>query len=653
VEDSILMQGHEAAADGTNLTTKRDAAPEPHNVEAGSPLGEALFWLQATLDDIRDLDFESPIAECVSADCSDLSTLYREAAKLHEKLGDEAAAPAARVFAMLAAVTNFHFNPSDRVAPFGAMLVMEDGRSAIPEDFRGAPVQTLAHAARRAANSVLRARLSDVCWLLERNRHDLGRAAVAAYVSVVEGLDSLRRNDHPEEKDPILGLTARDVLTRALTIGRAVGWENEEVLAARRWISAVRARAIKDVNPAPVHWFYEIDLDFGVSAPEELGVEIERFLASRADVSNSHMMIELWRLAARAYHHAKDDDGKYRCRVAAAEALVSEAERHTSAMLASHWMSEAIAEYGGIPGKRERRTELRHKLIDVQSGISEEMSSFSQPMDLREIINHVENQCSKKKTLIDLLLLFADLEQSPQPDKLVSDAVKSISRHPLASLFGTSFHDQEGKVTHRSKGGGFGDDQNSDAIRVQVAQRERTRRQLHSFGQVEVARREITNRFYLGDDTFQALLRHSVFVPHDLIDTFSRGFRRFFEGDFTSAIYILTPLLENSLRHVLKMNGYDVTTFDDAKQVQEDRTISALFQQMRLEMEEIFGEAITTDIDNVFLSKPGPSLRHALAHGLLSDGSPSDADAIYACWFIFRLCCIPLFEHRAEIELPE
>ena len=108
------------------------------------------------------------------------------------------------------------------------------------------------------------------------------------------------------------------------------------------------------------------------------------------------------------------------------------------------------------------------------------------------------------------------------------------------------------------------------------------------------------------------------------------------------------PLLENSLRYFLKQNGHDVSIFDDAAQTQ-DRTISSLFEQMRTELDSIFTEAITTDIEKVFLSKTGPHLRHPVAHGLLHDGDPSGTDAIYACWLIFRLCLLPLFSHRNEL----
>jgi hypothetical protein len=68
-----------------------------------------------------------------------------------------------------------------------------------------------------------------------------------------------------------------------------------------------------------------------------------------------------------------------------------------------------------------------------------------------------------------------------------------------------------------------------------------------------------------------------------------------------------------------------------------------LFQELRTELDRAFGVEITTDLENIFLTKPGPYLRHALSHGLLVDASPYGPDAIYACWLLFRLCFLPLF----------
>jgi hypothetical protein len=169
-------------------------------------------------------------------------------------------------------------------------------------------------------------------------------------------------------------------------------------------------------------------------------------------------------------------------------------------------------------------------------------------------------------------------------------------------------------------------------------------------GKIEVARQTNLNEHYVSDDVFAALLQLSPFVPSYLVATFSRGFTRFFQGDLISAAYILIPLLEKSLRHILKSNGHDVTIFDDATQTQEDRGISSLFEQMGTELESVLTPAIASDIERLFLTKPGPHIRHALSHGLFDDGDPYGADSIYGCWLMFRLCLLPLFPHHNEVR---
>lgn len=270
-------------------------------------------------------------------------------------------------------------------------------------------------------------------------------------------------------------------------------------------------------------------------------------------------------------------------------------------------------------------------------------------MDLREIVENVEKEI-KKHGLLDKLLVFATLAHSPDPADLESEAVASIREHPLGSLVGASHLDREGKVIHRTDGGLLGETGSDSAVRAQIAQSEGIRRRLIALGQIDPARRAIMDEHYLSDDVFASLLQYSPFVPADLLETFARGFAQFFRGHFVSATYILTPLLENSLRHVLKAHGHDVTIFDDASQTQQDRTISALFEQMRADLDGIFTKAMTADVENVFLTKPGPYLRHSLAHGLLHDGDPYGPDAIYGCWLIMRLCLIPLIPIRDRLQ---
>jgi hypothetical protein len=628
---------------------EKTVAEDPADVSKaqGAPV-----WLRASLADLVDLDFEAPIVGSQSADSDELGQQFRAAID-NAVLDGSSETPAARVFSMLTSVMGMHLKAKEPNEPFGPMVAWADGRrSAAPVDFRGEPLDVLAQIATHAKHPVLRARLADVCWLLDRKRVQLGASAISAYVEIVEQVDAGTLKFRFDNEQGSLKHEACELLRRALSIARGRGLDASAGAAAHDVVVDLRKRSFEKRLPIPYLWFAHLDLDFGVSDPGEIGTTVGYLVAGLAADTDGHTIVNLWRLASRAFHLSRRESDQHRSQSEAAEQLVRMAGQQPLAMLAASMLADAIAELHGVPGKKERRKEFRHRLVDAQSGIADEMSSFTHPINLEEIVKLVQHEMQQRFSLRDMLFVFAALERSPDPVQLADAAAKSIREHPLSSLFAATHHDSEGKVVHRSEGSGFGDGENESAIKRQIAEDERVRRHVVSAGKIEAARQVLAADHYLSDDVFVALLLYSAFVPRDAVSTYSRGFLRFFQSDFLSGLYILTPLLENSLRHVLKSHGHDVTNFDDATMTQQDRTISALFEQMRPELDSIFGRAITTDIENVFLKKPGPYLRHSLAHGLLPDGAAYGADAIYACWLIFHLCMLPLFPIRAQLTLP-
>jgi hypothetical protein len=619
---------------------------EPRSAEASG-----IFpWARVVPEDIADFDFEAPIAGSTTADCGELSDLYRAVSQSQSADGGEDDSPSERVWSMLWALTGMHFKPADFNEPFGPMRVLADGsRSAIPSDFRD-HIDMLEIMARTASNVVLKARLCDLTWLLDRKRYELGVAAINAYVNLVRMSECGNLKFRLGTDDTPFHHEVHEYLLRALTIARTLGWDKPQFDSLRQLLIKIRTGAVNLRAPVPVHWFCSLDLQMRVSEPVDLAADLEMVLANLPAGTDHHIIIDLWRLAARAYQIAKRNDDMHRCQTMAAEAMVAMADGNTSAMLAAQFIGNAIAALHGVPGAKARRLALRHRLIDVQAGISDEMTTFSQEIDLSELVERTRDAVTPL-SLIDSLFVFAALSDSPQSEQLQTEAVEVIRKHPLSSLFAAAHLDNEGKVIHRTGGAGALGEPDASAVRRQVAQAESHRRSMVVSGMIDSARRIITTQHYISDDVLATVLYYSPFVPPDLLQTFARGFSRFFQGDFTSALYILTPLLENSLRHLLKGHGHDVTIFDNATQTQEDRTISSLFEQMRTELDAILTRPITEDIDRVFLAKPGPYIRHAVAHGLLFDGSPYGSDAIYGCWLIFRLCLIPLFPHREALGL--
>ncbi|WP_414826320.1 DUF4209 domain-containing protein [Yersinia enterocolitica] len=76
--------------------------------------------------------------------------------------------------------------------------------------------------------------------------------------------------------------------------------------------------------------------------------------------------------------------------------------------------------------------------------------------------------------------------------------------------------------------------------------------------------------------------------------------------------------------------------------LQEDRSLSGLLESLRPQLEEIFGVDLINEIDLLFNYKPGPALRHEMAHGKLSAGDCYYPTTVYACWLIYHITCLPL-----------
>lgn len=136
-----------------------------------------------TVEDITAVNCEAPIATSRKVYCRCLGSLYQKAAQEAEAAGDERRA---KVYHLLAAVTQIHFKPNYKAEPYGPMLVMDGRRSMIPSDLRGAQSDVFAAIAHGIVNPGLRARLADIAWLNERKKVAMGRLAINSYCAAVQ-----------------------------------------------------------------------------------------------------------------------------------------------------------------------------------------------------------------------------------------------------------------------------------------------------------------------------------------------------------------------------------------------------------------------------------------------------------------------------------
>ncbi len=595
-----------------------------------------------TQEDFAVTDLEAPIRGSNKVNCRNLADLYQTAARQHEQAGNEAAA---RVYYLIADVARMHFKPEDRAEPYGPFFVLGGKRGMIPCDLRGGQSDVFAAIASNIDNPGLRARFSDVAWHNNRGLFAMAQLAINAYCDIVQAVLDGTAEIFSGERTAS-SRSGTEMLHRACQIARATGWKKSEKIRLKSLITTVVQDAFNRKDHRGFLNTAELSLQLRIGESDAIARNAETLITTNNP--DAFISRELWQLAALAYRQSGSDAEKNRCLVSAAECLVALADAEGGrGMVAAGHLSDAIQELRRIPNTRDRRQQLERRLRDAQASIHDEMGVISAPVALTDLVKETRKSVSGL-SLAQALAVFADLALSPPPATLRDEARKQYEKSPFLSLIPKSVVDDEGKVVSRSPALTGNEAEDQSAIHHSIAQYEGLRRQLVASGQIEPARQVIHVEHAFGQRDFLPLVTMSPFVPEDRVDLFSLAFTRFFGGDFISALHILVPQLENSLRHILKQTGQEPSSIQ-SDMTQANRSLSALITKDREPLEKIFGSAIIYEIENLFDFRGGPALRHELAHGLNSGDACYGADAIYACWFIFRLCCLPVFGHWEQL----
>ena len=587
-----------------------------------------------TLCNFKAVDFEAPIRNTDEMGCLELSSMFCSVAAKQMDAGNDGAI---RVFELLAGVASINLKPWDRAEPYGLDRVYRDRRSIIPSDLKGEQPRVFSIVAPNIKNAALRGRLADIAWQNDRSQAEMARLAISSFCEVVqlvlEGKAAFSPFKLKASTCPVC-----DLLSRACYIYNAIGNKVPEVSELKTLIQDVFQDASDSRYEIGILNIGKLCLDWNVVAPEVAG-KVEEF-ASAAD---AHPRIErgLWKLVARGYRLSCNELDEHRCYKNAAECFVKLAfYAGGKGQVAASYISQAIEAYRKIPGTKKRRKDLQKFLRVAQNSIQDEMHISSTESDISAFVKEVRCLVAGKR-LSKALGNFANLTNSPDTSFLQYGVKKLAEENPLWAAVPFNRIDNAGRVVAKSPGLFGGGEDHDEAMRHRIAENEALRRGCAVYGLIEPARRVIHSEHSLDQCYFLQIAEMSSFVPDDRVDVFALGFFRFFQGDFISAVYVLVPQIENSVRHILSLAGQDTSTIL-SDMTEESRSLPPMLNNCREELKKILGSAIVFDMDNVFIFEGGPKIRHSIAHGLISGADCSSADAIYACWFIYRLSCLPL-----------
>ncbi|OBG94396.1 hypothetical protein A5697_26280 [Mycobacterium sp. E3251] len=149
-------------------------------------------------------------------------------------------------------------------------------------------------------------------------------------------------------------------------------------------------------------------------------------------------------------------------------------------------------------------------------------------------------------------------------------------------------------------------------------------------------------------DFLLKLCIESTIVPSSQALLWATGLLHGFNGDYASAISVLIPLLENSIRLNLKEHGV-YTVLVDADGVESEKGLGALL--VLPEADDFLGPDLRFVLRAILTERGGPNLRNDALHGLLGDQQAWSYGAVYIWWLCLKLVVLPVWNaYRASAK---
>ena len=584
-----------------------------------------------SVEDFAACDPEGPIADIDHGGMSAISTAYAFASAA-------AQSPCKEVYGLLADVTGIHLDPADRGEKWKRSAPFAGRRPIMPADVRGEQADVLEAILPGLRHPALRARIADVVWSGDKRRAAVGRIAIETYCDIIERLaDGSLKAVVPVEGSGLID--AHKPAHRALQIASASKGKRspmpDRVVSA---LADVYRQGRQEAQPVIFSRLAQLRFDYGLVEAAGTAADLEAVAAARPDIYPDAIRTAL-DFAGSLYAHIGDDEGERRCRMGAVRQMLRMRDSCSQSSAKASWVMEALQRLHSIRSDEAvaLEEELEVELRRLQRGSLREMMTFTADVGIageREYILGL----FEAMDLSSCLKSFAMLEGSPKVDDLKNEALQRAENDPLISMMAAKHVDDMGRTVVGTSGAGSGEPPEDWFVHM-ISQSESHRRATLVANRIEPVRVHILGEVDIEERHFGAIVWNSPFVPQLQAPLYALGFARFFQGDFLSAAYLLIPQLEGSLRHLLRARGADPTKRrDDA--TEEDRSIDSIFTNHRAELLAIFGEPLLEELNRIFNVQPGPTLRHDVAHGQLSAGQCYSPDVVYACWLLYRVCCL-------------
>ncbi|MFC1475813.1 DUF4209 domain-containing protein [Candidatus Zixiibacteriota bacterium] len=561
----------------------------------------------------------------------------------HEKCDE----PTMRFCDTLGSLMTLQINRTDPSIPLHYRMKTSEWRTPALEDFSTDILKSLSKIIGEDTPLVVTARIGDALWLTERD-YVHGRLAAETYLKLgemefaKEGTGNaisyisraVRIAAQLDRDGDLFKSVMRQVevwLDHSISREdqRHTGYSLLELMHEQRWGSNQLARAEK--------------------AKDAAEIETQQH---RHDIARS-----FWELEIRFCERAEGQDDRIKnIKRTIAESYEKQAESgsHT---LRAHWLIRAIEAWRRVGGERAKVDALNSKRKEEQRLALAEMGEVRTPFDATEIWQQGRN-CVAGRIGIDAILSLSFSLTPPVKSEIEKEIREDFKRFPMQMILGGEFATVEGNIAARTPHFSQSADGNSLWLLSHTFRKYNEQASVVAGTFIEAARHELAAGCQVGEMAWRELAVNNPFVPIGREAYFVRGLMAGMQGDFPACAHLLIPQIENSIRHVVEMNGGNVTRIPaDRQGVQMEIDLNQLLCDSRYNAKtiEVFGEDIVFDLRALLVEGVGPNLRNRLCHGLVDYDDLYSRGVVYLWWLTIHLCAqgYLIVRRRQEGEQPQ
>lgn len=568
------------------------------------------------------------IANCDEPHCSAYCTCFGAHLQAPE-LDDNTRA----LYTLLRDITSLYFT-LDRRTPFGPKWHSPQGRSAHIDDFDDSHLAFLSDIVDEVPAPDLQARIADILWCRQRD-HRMAQRAVTAYLQSITQL---------QELESWVKMVWR--MERAFQIAYMLGQRSDSYTNVVDTITDMVAAYDTDTTN---NLFVPLKLltllcAYGEGDVAQNIARTERLATQATTDQEWHWAREYWQLNAAWHRRADEVDANAvrAAQLAEAETYESQADAALAYTPPSH-LHAVKAIQGGIEAfrrigqSRDRIDELHARLLDYQQRSVAELTPLPPArIDLTDYASAAEAHV-QDKSFVDAVMALATITPLPRVTHLREQAQRMHERYIAKHLFPMVFVNAMGQViAHQPENA-------EEALCADMFQHAAVAHTLLIHAVIEPARKQIDLEHPVRMQDFLPMLIHDPRVPPGREIIIAHGLHAGLVADSLTAVHLLIPQLEASLRYVLAQRGILTSKIKD-EGIQEAYNMNRLLTNPICSepLTTIFGEDLIFDMRGLLVERFGANLRNDMAHGLIDYDYFDTPQARYLWWLSLCFYTLPL-----------